>query len=286
MINGLIIGRFIPPHGGHTYLIEYASQCCDRLYIMLCALKSDPVPGELRLQWMQEIYPTAEIIYVDEENPDAHRDNPAAPMIWARAVKKYIKKSISLVFSSEEYGLPLAKQLHARWMPLDISRTAVPVSGQNIREYPAAYWEFIPKIAQSYFVQNIVLQIREDALLVRKLAAIYDTSYCGASVAQIKIARAHAQRFVFIATYNAELPDNCHLLISREESDGSDATSPRLVITQENNDDIVEAIREYISENFLYNPTDSNDDRWLPEKHPRLLQGTPQDSLQDAQIQN
>ena len=38
MKTGLIIGKFLPPHLGHAFLVETASRQVDRLIVLVCSL--------------------------------------------------------------------------------------------------------------------------------------------------------------------------------------------------------------------------------------------------------
>ena len=42
--TGLIIGKFMPPHLGHQYLVDFARNYVDELNVLVCSLKSEPIP--------------------------------------------------------------------------------------------------------------------------------------------------------------------------------------------------------------------------------------------------
>ena len=53
--SGLIVGRFNPPHLGHSYMIDWAAQRVDRLVVFVNTRDGELVPGELRAGWLAEL---------------------------------------------------------------------------------------------------------------------------------------------------------------------------------------------------------------------------------------
>ena len=43
--NGVIIGKFMPLHAGHRYLIETARAQVENLTVLVCSLENEPIPG-------------------------------------------------------------------------------------------------------------------------------------------------------------------------------------------------------------------------------------------------
>ena len=48
MTTGVIIGKFLPPHRGHSHLIDVAHAQSERLHVIVCDQASDPIPAQLR----------------------------------------------------------------------------------------------------------------------------------------------------------------------------------------------------------------------------------------------
>ena len=53
---GLVFGKFMPIHAGHMALIDFATRQCDTLIVAVATLKKEPIPGDLRFQWVRELY--------------------------------------------------------------------------------------------------------------------------------------------------------------------------------------------------------------------------------------
>jgi len=53
---GVVIGKFYPLHKGHMYLINYALERCDVLYLILCTDTGQNPNGDIREKWLQKLY--------------------------------------------------------------------------------------------------------------------------------------------------------------------------------------------------------------------------------------
>src|SRR5437667_8778357 len=69
MTTGMLLGKFFPPHLGHIYLGEFAARFADRLTIVVCSLNREPIPGELRLRWVRELFPFETVVHLTDELP-------------------------------------------------------------------------------------------------------------------------------------------------------------------------------------------------------------------------
>lgn len=165
---GVIIGRFMPPHNGHLYLIDFARHMVDRLYILVCTLSHEPIPGTLRYEWVRELAPSCEVVHITEEIPEAKRGEAGAITIWANSVRDAVPEPITHVFASENYGWELAWQLDAQYVPVDPSRRNIPVSASAIRANPYENWRFIPPPVRPWYVRHVA--VVNDRDLAERLA--------------------------------------------------------------------------------------------------------------------
>src|SRR5262245_21886121 len=65
--TGLIIGRFNPPHLGHSYIIDWAAGRSDRLVVLVNTRAGEVVPGEHRARWLAELHPSVTVVEVRHE---------------------------------------------------------------------------------------------------------------------------------------------------------------------------------------------------------------------------
>lgn len=182
MKHGLILGKFYPVHKGHLYLIEEAKKNCDHLTILCSSLKRELIPGELRFQWLKDLVEDSKtkVVHVQDENPQFPEEHPHFWEIWKKTILNHTHVKPDLIFTSEEYGDPLANVLGVQHKLIDLNRNKFKVSATNIREKPMFYWEFIPEPIRPYFLKRVVLTGSESVgktTLAEKLAKKYQTNW-------------------------------------------------------------------------------------------------------------
>lgn len=148
----------MPPHGGHKFLLDTASDNCDELTIVVCSLSSEPIPGQLRFRWIRELYPKARVVHLkDDTMPQEPNDHPDFWDIWRTTLKQFHPEPIDMVFTSETYGDRLALELQARHHCVDLSRETEPISGTAIRARPLTNWHFLTTPAKPFFAKSILV---------------------------------------------------------------------------------------------------------------------------------
>jgi HTH-type transcriptional repressor of NAD biosynthesis genes len=146
---GLVIGKFLPPHRGHKLLIDTATACSEQAVVIVCAKPSDPIPGELRGQWLREIHPSARVMVIDD------RYDEQDSRVWAENTKRWLGRTPDAVFSSETYGDAYASLMGAAHVSVDPVRERVPISGTAVRRDPYASWDFLEPPVRAWYVRRV-----------------------------------------------------------------------------------------------------------------------------------
>lgn len=178
MTRGFLLGKFLPPHLGHVFLCEFARSYADQVTILVCSLDREPIPGSLRSAWMREMFPWARILHCEEEAPQEPHEHADFWNIWRGIVKRHHPEPIDFVFASEDYGVRLAAEVGARFVPVDPGRLAVPISGTKIRDNPFASWRYLPPPIRAYYAKTVCLFGPESTgktTLAHDLARQFDT---------------------------------------------------------------------------------------------------------------
>ncbi|MEU0539238.1 AAA family ATPase [Nocardia sp. NPDC005978] len=178
MTRGMVLGKFMPPHAGHLYLCEFAKNWVEDLTIVVGTLAAEPIPGELRHRWMRELFPADTVLHLTDENPQDPSEHPDFWNIWQASLERILPERPDLVFASEPYGAKLAEVLGAEFVPVDLPRATIPVSGTAIRTDPIRHWEFIPRCVRPHFVRRVSIIGPESTgktTLARTLADTFGT---------------------------------------------------------------------------------------------------------------
>jgi HTH-type transcriptional regulator, transcriptional repressor of NAD biosynthesis genes len=139
--TGLIVGRFDPPHLGHSYMIDWASARVERLVVYVNSRPTDAVAGSLRAGWIAELHPHTTVVEVRHELDTDFGDEE----LWARWIALFRERwplecrGPDVVFSSDHYVGGIAERLGATAVVVDPERRTVPVSATMVRESPAEH---------------------------------------------------------------------------------------------------------------------------------------------------
>ena len=179
--TGMVLGKFLPPHLGHEYLIETAKAQVDQLYIVVDNIQTEVIDLKLRLKWMKEICPEAVVVTLPHELPQYPHEAPNDFwQQWDTMLKSVLKTKIDYVFASEHYGKKLADGLGAHFVMVDLKRQQVPISASKIRSNPYQYRNYISKVARPYFCKKVCVYGPEStgkSTLTQQLAEYYNTYY-------------------------------------------------------------------------------------------------------------
>ncbi|HET9958461.1 MAG TPA: AAA family ATPase [Polyangiaceae bacterium] len=155
--RGLVLGKFMPPHRGHQYLVDFARHAVERLAVVVEHVRNEPIPSQLRYAWMRELCPGCDVVHLQEENPQQPSEHPDFWNIWRSSLERVLPYSPDVVFASESYGPRLAAVLGAEFTPVDPGRNIVPVSGTAIRQAPLEHWQYLPECVRPYFVKRVCI---------------------------------------------------------------------------------------------------------------------------------
>lgn len=176
--HGFVLGKFMPLHKGHMHLLRVASASSEALTIMVCSLPDDPISGDLRVNWVRELFPQANVVHQSTPIPQEPKEHPQFWDIWRSTIERHVPISIDAVFASEDYGWRLARELNAAFVPVDPKRAMVPVSGSTVRSDPYTHWHYLPAPVRAHHVKRVAVLGPESvgkSTLVARLAEHFET---------------------------------------------------------------------------------------------------------------
>ena len=177
MTEGVVVGKFYPPHRGHRFLIDTAVSRAGHVTVMVVDGRDEDPPASLRARWLRELHPDASVIVV----PDIERDEDS--VAWARHVVGLLHGvAVDLAFTSEAYGDSWTAAIaEAQGSPCEhvfVGRSYVRISGTEVRADPAASWQYLDAPVRAHYVRRVCIVGAESTgttTLARSLAAAYGT---------------------------------------------------------------------------------------------------------------
>lgn len=185
--HGLVFGKFYPPHRGHKFLIDTASEIVDNLTVLVLANPVETIPVSDRVRWMKEIHPTAHVYGCTVDIPTNY--DPKADDVWDAWTEilmnpVWYKEPYTYVISSEDYGDEQARRIWVeqdipcKHIKLDMDRNSFPVSATMVRANPAKQWWNLEPVVRADMTKKIVLVGAESvgkSTLARNLGIHYNT---------------------------------------------------------------------------------------------------------------
>ncbi len=169
----------MPPHAGHVYLVDFARARVEKLYLLFYSRASDVLDPRLRAGWLRELFTDVRLIHTNDERlPHYPEEHPDFWALWKAHLCGLFPRGVDRVFASESYGARVATLVGAEFVPVDPSRTAVPISASAIRGDPLAHWRYLPVPVRPYYVLRVCLFGPEStgkSELARRLARRYHT---------------------------------------------------------------------------------------------------------------
>ena len=184
MKRGFVLGKFMPPHAGHVTLVQSARALVDELTVLVCSLPEDPIPGELRLEWMKGLFPDCRVLWHKEPAPQHPGGGRDFWPVWERIVAQHHPERIDYVFAGESYGAELAAHIGGIFVPLGGRVLSADqegiggLSGAAIRADPWTYWDYLPDPVRRHYGLTVCLHGIESvgkSTLAERLADHYRT---------------------------------------------------------------------------------------------------------------
>jgi len=158
--TGLIVGRFDPPHLGHSFMIEWAQRRCDRLVVFVnSSAERDAAPGAHRSRWLRELHGTDDGTVTVVEVRHSLATDFDDEDLWRRWIELFRSHwphgdGPHAVFSSDEYVVELAHRLGAEHVVVDAERTSVPISATDVRNDPGRHLDRLAPPVRAWVETN------------------------------------------------------------------------------------------------------------------------------------
>lgn len=175
-----------PFHNGHKALIEFASERCENLHVIISHNKRQNIPGLDRYNAICETFKDYKNINVyqfeDDDLPEYDYQCETLDEFYSYWIPEIYKivESLDVVFTSENYGDDFSKYLGVKHILYDKERKIIPISGTKIRENINENWDFITKEMQLKLIKRVALMGPESvgkSTLTKNLANYFNTNF-------------------------------------------------------------------------------------------------------------
>lgn len=190
---GLVVGKFMPFHKGHQYLIDTAFENCDKVYVLVCHTPEEPIDGQKRFNMVNEHYQFKDDVIVKSVDtshlPQYESDCDTLDEFYAPWIPFVAEHApdIDSVFTSEAYGDDFARYLGVEHYLVDKERTKYPISGTEVRGNLFGKWDMLPDSTKREMQLKIAILGTEStgkSTLCTKLSR-FITSYANISTSQM-----------------------------------------------------------------------------------------------------
>ncbi|GGM29517.1 AAA family ATPase [Dactylosporangium sucinum] len=158
----VVLGRFLPVHDGHRYLIEIARAHAANVWVFVRAGADDPVPLAVRQEWLAELFPGVSVAAIEDGAP------------WTERILAHVRPDY--LVAGEAYEPGFVQRLGARLVTVD--RQAVPVSGTRVRADPWGWERYLPPPVRAWYARRVRIVGAEctgKTTLAKRLAEHYAT---------------------------------------------------------------------------------------------------------------
>ena len=177
--KGLVIGKFMPFHKGHEYLINFAKEYCEHLFVIVDCLKDQTIDPITRKTWIESTIPNITVIALDTFMPQDPSECSDFWDIWRNAILSRTGK-IDVLVAAMDYGWKLSQELNCETIILDVARNGINISATEIRHNTFKHWNYLTNIVKQDYVKKICLIGPEStgkSTISKKLAQKYETVF-------------------------------------------------------------------------------------------------------------
>lgn len=158
---GMFIGKFLPPHIGHTYQIEKCLKQVDELYVIVAdseertkeiceQAKISPISTALRQNWLKEHFKNNDKIKFFTLNQGMLEAYPENIDNWKNKLNLLTGGKAKIWFVDKNF-LEISKKVFPEYEFIGFDRTNINVSATMVREDFKKNFDYIIPEAKDYF---------------------------------------------------------------------------------------------------------------------------------------
>lgn len=168
--SGVVIGKFMPLHTGHIFLIEFAKNFVDDLTVLVDNLPDhiETMTLEDRVSIVKQTFPDLNVKGIDVVTYQEPEDAPDFWECWRDYIIRNVGKKPDYIIGSMDYIKKLADVIGCEYIMIDKERTHIPISATIIRNAIKSYLhgdissynkikQFIPLATKQYLIKDVYI---------------------------------------------------------------------------------------------------------------------------------
>ena len=175
---GFVIGKFMPLHIGHEFLINFAKKYVDELHVIVDCLEGQTIDVKTRVEWIKETIPNIIVHGLTENSPQQPEDHPDFWNYWKNTIIDTIGKKPDVMVASMDYGNKLSEVIGCEFISVDTGRESFDISATRIRDDMNNYWHMISNVAGAHYISRFCIVGAEStgkSTLTKKLHKNFDS---------------------------------------------------------------------------------------------------------------
>lgn len=141
--TGLVIGKFMPPHNGHKYLINFARNFVDKVFVAIKSKPDDAIPVKHRIYWLKQMFPDIEIVTINTDNTED--------------ILQLLPQKPDYLFTSQDNGRQTANSLGCRHIAVDPQKLVIPVNSRQLETNPLQNWQYLPSCIRPQYLRKVCI---------------------------------------------------------------------------------------------------------------------------------
>lgn len=190
-IKSVVIGKFMPLHNGHIYMINFAKNFSDELTVLADNLPShiETMSLESRVNILKKEFKDIIIKGIDIETYQEPEDSENFWEFWRDTIIRNVGYKPDYIIGSMDYIKKLAEVIGCQFIMIDKERENIPISATIIRDAYKEYnlgntkklkdvYQYIPNSSREYYIKDIYIVGGESTgktTFAKKLSSFFET---------------------------------------------------------------------------------------------------------------
>ena len=158
--KAVFVGKFIAFHRGHSHYIRHFSSRFDELNLVLCTLKTDRVPADIREYWLKKELKSlleSKKVKLHVMPQDNIPEYPEGMTIWCSQLKDLVGR-VDTVCGNDEYVRESAEIMKTDCYMPDTNRSNFHCSSTYILNSGLSSWHLVNESNRGYFSKIVQVE--------------------------------------------------------------------------------------------------------------------------------